>query len=289
MHFIKKNLKMIVIVLIIVILVSIVSIIIYQRTIITTQIEKTQEINPEKINSDNTINNLNNEYVFEYDEKNINKSNVFLFDDYDSNDKIIIDDSDSQVIKKTIYTADGKNINYITEFKKDTGKLIKKIMYHIYDNVEIDYERIYSIEEYDQDTGKLIKRNMYQKDGKRIDSIREFDKNTGNIIKFTQNKNDGKNDGISFIYEYDKNNEQKIIKKTVYQTDGRQNNYIEEFDIDTGVRIKQIIFDNSNKIINFIIEYDKYTGKLIKVITYTKDGKSISDIEEFDKDTGQKK
>ncbi|WP_084193794.1 DUF2963 domain-containing protein [Candidatus Phytoplasma tritici] len=81
----------------------------------------------------------------------------------------------------TFYKPDCTTINYINEYNKDTGNLIKKTYYKT-DGKIIDY-----IEEYNKDIGKLIKTTYFCRDGKTIDYIEKYDLQTGKKIKIYYN------------------------------------------------------------------------------------------------------
>ncbi|MDW3617710.1 MAG: DUF2963 domain-containing protein [Candidatus Phytoplasma pruni] len=80
---------------------------------------------------------------------------------------------------KYAYQEDGKTINWIEEYDKDTEKLIKKTYF------DEDGKTINCIEEYDKDTEKLIKKTYFDEDGKTINCIEEYDKDTEKLIKKT--------------------------------------------------------------------------------------------------------
>ncbi|WP_034172352.1 DUF2963 domain-containing protein, partial [Chrysanthemum yellows phytoplasma] len=77
----------------------------------------------------------------------------------------------------------------------------------------------------------------------------------------------------------------KRIKRTYYLDDGKTIKNIDEYDKNTGKKVKETQYDEYEKIL-YIEEYEKETGKRIKETHYLDDGKTIEKIIECDKNTG---
>ncbi|MBS2126114.1 DUF2963 domain-containing protein ['Fragaria x ananassa' phyllody phytoplasma] len=132
--------------------------------------------------------------------------------------KIEFLNSQGDKFKEIIYQDDGKTIEYINEYDKDTENLIKSTRY------QDDEKTIEYINEYDKDTENLIKLTYYQDDGKTIKYIEEYDKHTGKIIKATEYSVDGK---ILNIFEYSPTKELKKTYDNILNENNKKSDRIE--------------------------------------------------------------
>lgn len=121
--------------------------------------------------------------------------------------------------EEIVYRKNGRTIDRIIEFDKQTGSKIKTTHYDYFND-----KKIRSIDEYDRESGKKIRTVNYV----LYKSIDEYDLNTGKKIK-TINFNVNDDTKISSIQEYDIATG-KITTLSIYKRDGKTVSIIKRID-----------------------------------------------------------
>lgn len=157
--------------------------------------------------------------------------------------------------QQTFYRHDGVSVEKIIETDALTGQTLKITNFDYFDD-----KKIKSIEEYDE--GVKIRLTLFS----FFKSVTEFDKKSGKKIKTTNYtvKNDSK---IMSVYDYDAETE-KIVRMTVYRTDGKTVAFIKEISPQTGIVSRCINYKKDSSAISSVSKYERMGDTTVKTTYY---------------------
>lgn len=135
--------------------------------------------------------------------------------------KLLFSDSQEETKEKVIYRKNGRSIDKIIEFDKNTGSKLKTTYFDYFND-----KKIRSIDEYDRHSGKKLRTINYV----LYKSVDEYDIDTGKKVR-TINYNIKDDAKISSIQEY--NNETGIITISIYKRDGKTVGIVKSYDPST--------------------------------------------------------
>lgn len=137
----------------------------------------------------------------------------------DLNLKLLYPHMNHETREEVFYRRNGKTVDKIVEFDKNTGSKVKTTYYDYFND-----KKIRSIDEYDYNTGKKLRTINYV----LYKSIDEYDIKTGKKLR-TINFNVKDDTKISSIQEYDIETG-KIVTISIYKRDGKTISIIKKID-----------------------------------------------------------
>ncbi len=212
---------------------------------------------------------IEDDNIFDEDENllySIRDNKFYDEDDYDEDDEYETDEDDYDeaendcigTIEETessivVTYLDSEKIDEQKEYSKSSGNIILKKTY--INGVIID-----SIE-YDDIMGHETKQTVYTKGKIYISIISEYEND--NLKKKTYFDENDSVTGYT-LFSYDKNN---ILKESYYYNENNLLLLLTEFDIKTGIQIKDQKFNDDGTVKHETI-YDKNTGNVIEQLSY---------------------
>ena len=178
--------------------------------------------------------------------------------------------NETQTNKQTVYRNDGVSIEKIIETDAVTDQTLKITNFDYFDD-----KKIKSIEEYCD--GIKIRLTLFS----FFKSVTEFDKKSGKKIKTTNYavKNNSK---IMSVYDYDTETE-RIVRMTVYRTDGKTVAFIKEISPETGIVSRCINYKNNSSAISSVSKYERMGDTTVKTTYYYSNPVYLSSLDMVDK------
>lgn len=136
-----------------------------------------------------------------------------------SNLKLLYPHMNPDTREEVFYRRNGKTVDKIVEFDKNTGSKVKTTYYDYFND-----KKVRSVDEYDYNTGKKIRTINYV----LYKSIDEYDIKTGKKVR-TINFNVKDDTKISSIQDYDIETG-KIITISIYKRDGKTISIVKKID-----------------------------------------------------------
>ena len=154
-----------------------------------------------------------------------------------------------------IFRQDGVSVEKIIETNMETGKIIRITNFDYFND-----KKVKSVEDYED--GTKIRYTTFS----FFKSVTEFDKKTGKKLKTTNYNIKDDNKKIS-VYDYDieKN---KIVRMTVYRTDGKNIAFIKEISPETGIVSRCINYKKDSPAISSVSKYEMIGNTTVKTTYY---------------------
>ncbi|MBR6098278.1 DUF2963 domain-containing protein [bacterium] len=154
-----------------------------------------------------------------------------------------------------VFRQDGISVEKIIETNTETGKIIRVINFDYFND-----KKIKSIEEYEDDIKIRFTAFSFFK------SVTEFDRKTGKKIKTTNYNIKDDTRKIS-VYDYDIESG-KIVRMSVYRTDGKNLAFIKEISPDTGIVSRCINYKKNSSAISSVSKYEVMGSTTVKTTYY---------------------
>lgn len=161
----------------------------------------------------------------------------------------------TEPIKQTVYRHDGVSVDKIIESDPITRQILKITNFDYFDD-----KKVKSIEEFED--GIKIRLTLYS----FFKSVTDFEKTTGKKLKTTNYtiKDDSK---IMSVYDYDQETE-RIIRMSVYRTDGKNIAFIKELSPQTGAVTRCINYKKNSSAISSVSKYELLGDTTVKTTYY---------------------
>lgn len=187
----------------------------------------------------------------------------------------LLSTSKNDVQNETIFRRNGKSVDKIIEYDKETGAKVKTTHFDYFNDKKIRY-----IDEFSIETGRKIRTTNYV----LYKSVDEYDPETGKKLR-TINYDLRDENKLSSIQEYDLELE-KVSKISIYRKDGKSVSIVKEMDPESEKVTKWTSFKEDTQKVSSVSEYEPEIGKPVKTTYFYDDGVTVQDVHEYNSQNG---